>query len=108
MSYVFNLFHRNKFIVKQKVKQYIHEMYIFLWSIMLTSKISKKGQIVVPRQIREKLNIQPGEKLIFNQVGERVYIEKENTQTLPTMIDILKLGKPFSPQLIKKLRDEWD
>ncbi len=76
--------------------------------MMSTSKISKKGQIVVPKHIRDKLKIQPGEKLIFNQVGERVYIEKENAQTLPTMIDILKRGKPFPPQLIKKLRDEWD
>jgi AbrB family looped-hinge helix DNA binding protein len=75
---------------------------------MYTSKISKKGQIVIPRQIREKLQIKPGDELIFTQVGDRVYIEKEMGDNLPKMVDILKRGKPFAPNLIQALREEWE
>ncbi|MCF2138546.1 MAG: AbrB/MazE/SpoVT family DNA-binding domain-containing protein [Candidatus Lokiarchaeota archaeon] len=75
---------------------------------MLTSKISKKGQIVIPRQIREKLNIKAGDVLHFYQVGNRIYIEKDKSDSLPRMVEILKRGKPFAPRLIKNLRDEWN
>ena len=75
---------------------------------MLTSKISKKGQIVIPRQIREKMNIQPGDELQFNQIGDRIYIEKEKSDALPKTVDILKRGKRFAPQLVQNLRDEWE
>jgi AbrB family looped-hinge helix DNA binding protein len=74
---------------------------------MLTSKISKKGQIVIPRQIREKLNIKAGDELKFNQVGDRIYIEKGSQNDLPKLVDILKRGKPFPPRLVQNLRDEW-
>jgi AbrB family looped-hinge helix DNA binding protein len=74
---------------------------------MFTSKISKKGQIVIPKEIREKLKIAPGETLIISQVDDRIFIDKESNQPLPKMVDILKLGKPFPPNLVQSLREEW-
>lgn len=74
---------------------------------MVSSKISKKGQIVIPRKIRENLEIKPGDELIFTQVGQKIYIEKEKSDSLPSMVEILKRGKPFAPKLIQKLREEW-
>lgn len=32
---------------------------------METSKISSKYQVVIPRRIREQLNLKPGQKLVF-------------------------------------------
>ena len=75
---------------------------------MLSSKISKKGQIVIPRQIREKLKIKPGDVLYFTQIGDRIYIEKDKSDSLPRMVEILKRGKPFPSRLIQNLRDEWN
>ena len=47
---------------------------------MLSTKISSKGQVVVPKKVREKLNIQPGtylhvridkESIVFTPVKKR-------------------------------------
>ena len=43
---------------------------------MLATKISSKGQIVVPKEVREKLKIRPG--TFFN-----VYLEKDNIVLTP-------------------------
>jgi len=73
---------------------------------MNISKVSKKGQIVIPREIREKYNIKAGDVLLFRMEGEKIIIEvsREN------MKDILKEGKPLEPSIEfqKKLRDEWE
>lgn len=34
--------------------------------------ISPKYQIAIPKQIREKLNIKPGERFILMSIGERI------------------------------------
>jgi len=76
---------------------------------MHSSKISKKGQIVIPQEIREKLKIDPGDTLLITTIGNRISIEKEeNPKSLPKMVDILMKGKSFPQNLIKSLRDEWE
>jgi AbrB family looped-hinge helix DNA binding protein len=39
---------------------------------MQTVTISPKYQIVIPKQIREKHNIKPGERFILMSIGDRV------------------------------------
>lgn len=39
---------------------------------MQTVTISSKYQIVIPRQIREKHNLKPGEKFILMSIGDRI------------------------------------
>lgn len=76
---------------------------------MHSSKISKKGQIVIPSEIRAKLKILPGDTLIITNVGNRIYIEKEDqSANTPPLVEILKQGKPFPTHLVKILRDEWE
>ncbi|RJP57115.1 MAG: AbrB/MazE/SpoVT family DNA-binding domain-containing protein [Melioribacteraceae bacterium] len=39
---------------------------------MTTVKISPKYQVVIPKEIREKLNLRPGQKLQIIQLGDRI------------------------------------
>jgi AbrB family looped-hinge helix DNA binding protein len=39
---------------------------------MQTVTISSKYQVVIPRQIREKHNLKPGEKFILMSIGDRI------------------------------------
>ncbi|MCF8268048.1 MAG: AbrB/MazE/SpoVT family DNA-binding domain-containing protein [Ignavibacteriales bacterium] len=39
---------------------------------MDTVKISPKYQIVIPKKIREKLNLKPGQKLQIPEFGDRI------------------------------------
>lgn len=39
---------------------------------MTTVKISPKYQVVIPKEIRRKLNLKPGQKLQILQLGDRI------------------------------------
>lgn len=73
---------------------------------MNVGKMSKKGQIVIPIEIREKFGIMPGDALIFKVKEDKIIIEKIQEK----MSDILKRSKPVqnSMEFQKKMREEWD
>ncbi len=68
--------------------------------------MSKKGQIVIPKEIRDKFGIKPGDGVIFRIQGKKVTIEKIHEK----ISEILRNSKPVEESLIfqKKLRDEWE
>jgi len=72
---------------------------------MNVGKMSKKGQIVIPKEIREKFGILPGDAVIFKIQGNKVIIEKIQEK----MSEILKNSTPIenSLEFQRKLRDEW-
>jgi len=67
--------------------------------------MSKKGQIVIPKEIWEKFGIQPGDAVIFKIQGNKLIIEKIQEK----MSEILKNSKPVenSLEFQRKLRNEW-
>jgi antitoxin PrlF len=42
----------------------------------IVSKISSKSQTVIPREVREKLGVGPGDRLLYRYTAEGVVIEK--------------------------------
>jgi len=73
---------------------------------MNIGKLSKKGQIVIPKEIRDKFGIKPGDAVIFKIQGEKVILEKIQEK----MSDILINSEPIEKSLDfqRKLRDEWE
>ncbi|NUO10163.1 MAG: AbrB/MazE/SpoVT family DNA-binding domain-containing protein [Candidatus Brocadia sp.] len=43
---------------------------------MLTVKITSKGQVTIPKEIRDKLGIRPGEDIAFEEKNGTFYIRK--------------------------------
>lgn len=43
---------------------------------MITARVTSKGQITIPKKIRDKLGIGPGEDLGFNERDGVFYIKK--------------------------------
>ena len=74
---------------------------------MITGRVSEKGQVVIPKEIREKFKIKPGDTIVFRIVGGRLIVEKIVERR---MKDVLKSGKAVesSTEFQKKLREEWD
>ncbi len=68
--------------------------------------MSKKGQIVIPKDIRDRFEIRPGDAIIFKIQGDKIVLEKIQE----SMSEILKNSKPVEKSLEfqKKLRDEWE
>jgi AbrB family looped-hinge helix DNA binding protein len=46
---------------------------------MSTTTLSSKGQLVIPRKIRQALHLKPGDKIKFTLEGQRIVIEPERT-----------------------------
>ena len=80
------------------------------------TSLSTKGQIVIPREIREKLGLEPGTKLIVIQEGDNILLKpitlpkKEQFKKLISLGDKVrnKLGltKDDVKRAIEKVRKE--
>jgi AbrB family looped-hinge helix DNA binding protein len=44
--------------------------------LMITAKVTSKGQVTIPKKVRDKLGIHPGENISFKEKGGAFYIKK--------------------------------
>lgn len=66
-----------------------------------------KGQIRIPKEIREYLNVRPGEHIYFEFFEEGIIIKKAHMNKLS---DVLTSAKPFDENVIRSIEDirnEW-
>ncbi len=76
--------------------------------IIGTSIISEKGQVTIPKEIREKMGIVQGDRLIFDLKDDLIVIKKSGTNKLS---EILNKQKPWNISSVKfqrELREEWE
>lgn len=72
--------------------------------IIKTIKVSDKGQIAIPQEVRKKIGIRKGGKIILMQEGKKVMIEpveRFSKQIKDDFSDLLKLSE-------KGLRNLWN
>ena len=48
---------------------------------MIVAKITSKGQVTIPKKVREKLGVQPGEEVSFDEKEGVVFIRKAVTKS---------------------------
>ncbi len=63
-------------------------------------KTSSKGQIVIPKEIREELGITPGKKVLFRVVGQHVEITPLAEDSIKALRGILKGGRSLAKELM--------
>ena len=73
-----------------------------------TSIISEKGQVTIPKEIRDKLGIIQGDRLIFDLKGNEIIIKKTGTNKVSKILKEQKPWKISSVEFQRKLRDEWE
>ena len=69
--------------------------------------LTSKGQITIPKEIREILGVIEGDKLIFLVEGDRITMRKVTSEKLS---DILSRQKPWPEtglEFQRRLRGEW-
>ena len=70
--------------------------------------VSEKGQITIPKTLRERLGIRPGQVLDFNEEGGRLVATKTVPQDpVESVYGILSSGQP-TDKVIKTLRGQAD
>ena len=52
---------------------------------MITGRVGSKGELFPPKEIREKLGLKPGVKVVYRIEGERLVVEP-----VPSLEDVLK------------------
>ena len=76
--------------------------------IVGTSIISEKGQVTIPKEIRDKLGIVQGDRLIFDLKGDEIIIKKSGTNNVLKILDKQKPWKESSVKFQRELREEWE
>ncbi len=69
-------------------------------------KTSAKGQIVVPKKIREQLGITPGKKVLFRVVNKHAEITPLPDDAIKTMRGILKGGRSLANELLAERKSD--
>ena len=75
--------------------------------LLKLSKITSKGQITIPAEIRKALDLAAGDTILFEKTNGNIIIKKNNKSTLVT---ILEESGPFSQKAkktIQTIRDVW-
>jgi AbrB family looped-hinge helix DNA binding protein len=69
--------------------------------------VSKKGQVTIPKDIRERFGIKEGTKVVFEVRGDEIVIkpEKSGKDFVEDWCSIVK--KKMSEPIVKKLKEEY-
>ena len=67
-------------------------------------KTSSKGQLVIPKQVRDKLGIKPGKKVVLKVVGDHAEIIPLPDDPIKYMRGILKGGPSLADELLEERR----
>ncbi len=76
--------------------------------IVGTSSISEKGQITIPKEIRDKLGLVQGDRLVFDLKEDMIIIRKSRTNKISEILKNQKPWKESSIEFQKQLREEWE
>lgn len=72
----------------------------------MKTKVSEKGQVTIPKTIRERLGIRPGQVLDFSAEGGRLVATKAVPEDpIEAVYGILRLGRS-TDEVVRSLRGE--
>ncbi len=84
---------------------------------METTKLSSKGQIIIPKRLREAYNWQAGVEFIVINTGNGILLRPKNPFSETTIEDVVGClahdGPPVSMEemdeaISRRIREEWD
>ena len=74
---------------------------------MYTCTVTSKGQIVIPAQIRRRLNIKTGTKLSMQDTGLEITIRPVTEEYLDAVAGVLKSNKNLAHVLLEERAAEY-
>jgi len=70
--------------------------------------VGEKGQVTIPRQVRNLLDVKPGDRIVIVSKNKEIVLKKSKTNL--KLSEILSRGKTIPESSIsfqRKLRNEW-
>ena len=74
-------------------------------SILEVTSLSTRGQVVIPNDIREKMNLEPGTKMIIIQEGDNILLKPIKAPRMNQFDKIIALGDKARIELNLKESD---
>ncbi len=73
--------------------------------MIIKRQLGERGQLVIPKDIRELLGVRSGEEVVFEVINNEVKIKKEQDaeQLVNDFVNIPKLKKKLSIKDLKKI-----
>lgn len=81
---------------------------------MLQTLVSTKYQVVIPKSVRKKVKIHPGQKININLIGDQIILSPTDTKVKLDWPDdhIKKLKNPWrrtsAEKYLEKERNSWE
>jgi AbrB family looped-hinge helix DNA binding protein len=72
------------------------------------SPVSEKGQVTIPKEIRDALKLKKGDRVVFIDKDDQVILRKAKSERLSETLQNQEPWKEGALELQKKLRKEWD
>jgi AbrB family looped-hinge helix DNA binding protein len=72
------------------------------------SPVSEKGQITIPKVIRDALGLSKGDRVVFLNKGDQVILRKVKSEMLSEKLQGQRPWKVGGVAFQKKFRKEWD
>ncbi|MEJ2559411.1 MAG: AbrB/MazE/SpoVT family DNA-binding domain-containing protein [Anaerolineae bacterium] len=72
----------------------------------LTAKVSSKGSVVIPAEIRKRYQIQPGDMLAFVDYGGQLSLIRVPDDPIAAGRGMLKSGPSLTQELLEEHRRE--
>lgn len=71
-------------------------------------KVTSKGQVTIPKEIREALGVSVGDKILFERKDGKVTIKKAQKTSIVSVLDGAKPLEKEALKAVNGIRDEWD
>ena len=76
-----------------------------IMSILEVTSVSTRGQVVIPNDIREKMKLEPGTKMIIIQEGDNILLKPIKAPRMSQFDKIIAIGDKARKELNLKERD---
>jgi len=75
----------------------------------VTVKVTRKYQVTLPREVREKLGIRIGDYLRVKVIGDKIVLEPVIPRRRDPVEDMLSLVKePVNVDAVRLVEESWD
>ncbi len=73
---------------------------------MVKARLTSKGQITIPKVIRDRLGIQPGDDLLFDIRGNRVEVTPRRRQSVAALAGLFPVNRAVKDERVRSWTTE--
>ena len=76
-----------------------------VWKMSVVSRVGRRYSIVIPKEIREKINLKEGDLVLMMVVDEKIIIEPLPEDPFKVLEEVI--GEPYEEERDEKRALEW-